>query len=233
MIKKDRSAFLNKTYLLKMLLTLYQAHLQSQLNRADYLLLACLIQLLQTIKQVRLEALAQALPLPIIFESRRRRLQRFLSLPQLTLEALWFPILKAWLKAEFDPGNVLYIAIDRTSWGCNNLMMISLIVDKRAIPIYFELLPKLGSSNFLEQKTAISQVLPLLRDYKIVVLGDREFCSVHLGNWLRESSAYFWSATEKKRGGAARSGDLATVKLLQLVWAAFVPGKYSYEREQS
>jgi hypothetical protein len=191
MIKKDRSAFLNKTYLLKMLLTLYQAHLQSQLNRADYLLLTCLIQLLQTIKQVRLEALAQALPLPIIFESRRRRLQRFLSLPQLTLEALWFPILKAWLKAEFEPGNVLYIAIDRTSWGCNNLMMISLIVDKRAIPIYFELLPKLGSSNFLEQKTAISQVLPLLRDYKIVVLGDREFCSVHLGNWLRESSVYF------------------------------------------
>ncbi len=117
MIKKDRSAFLNKTYLLKMLLTLYQAHLQSQLNRADYLLLTCLIQLLQTIKQVRLEALAQALPLPIIFESRRRRLQRFLSLPQLTLEALWFPILKAWLKAEFEPGIVMYIAFDLTSWG--------------------------------------------------------------------------------------------------------------------
>lgn len=78
MLKKDRSGFLNKTYLLKMLLTLYQAHLQNQLRRADYLLLTCLISLLQTIKQVRLEALATALPLPITFNSRRRKLQRFL-----------------------------------------------------------------------------------------------------------------------------------------------------------
>lgn len=49
--------------------------------------------------------------------------------------------------------------------------MISLIWDKRAIPIYFELLPKLGSSNFEEQKTALSKVLPLVKNYKTVVLG--------------------------------------------------------------
>jgi hypothetical protein len=48
-----------------MLPAFYQAHLQSQLSRAEYLLLRCLIQLLQTIKQFRLEALAAALPLPI------------------------------------------------------------------------------------------------------------------------------------------------------------------------
>lgn len=79
MIKKDMSAFLNKTYLLKMIPVFYQAHLQSQLSRAEYLLLTCLISILQTIKQVRLEALATAVPLPITFDSRRRKLQRFLE----------------------------------------------------------------------------------------------------------------------------------------------------------
>jgi hypothetical protein len=62
-----------------MLPAFYQTHLQSQLTRSQYLLLCCLIQLLHMIKQVRLEALATALPLPILFESRRRHLQRFLT----------------------------------------------------------------------------------------------------------------------------------------------------------
>jgi len=42
---------------------------------------------------VKLEALATALPLPIKFESRRHRLQRFLSLPVLKVEKLWFPFI--------------------------------------------------------------------------------------------------------------------------------------------
>ena len=85
---------------MKMLPPSYQIHLQSQLNRAEYLLLTLMINLLQSIKQVKLEALATALPLPITFESRRKKIQRFLSLPQLTLEKIWFPILQAWLKTK-------------------------------------------------------------------------------------------------------------------------------------
>lgn len=54
--------------------------------------------------------------------------------------------------------------------------MISLVSEHRAIPIYFELLPKLGSSGLAEQLALIAKVLPLLKEYKKVVLGDREFC---------------------------------------------------------
>jgi len=39
-----------------------------------------LINLLQTIKQVSFEALATAFPLPILFSSRRRKIQRVLSI---------------------------------------------------------------------------------------------------------------------------------------------------------
>ena len=41
----------------------------------------------------------------------------------------------------------IYIAIDRTSWGAINILMVSLIYDKRARPIYWEILDKKGSSN--------------------------------------------------------------------------------------
>ncbi len=34
-------------------------------------------------------------------------------------------------------------------------------------------------------------MLSLLKGYKIVVLGDREFCSVRLGNWLLQEQVYF------------------------------------------
>jgi hypothetical protein len=169
----------------------YQTHLQSQLNRAEYLLLILLVNLLQSIKQVKLETLATALPLPITFNSRRKKIQRFLSLPQLTVEKIWFPIVQTWLKTEFEPAHVLYIAIDRTNWGCINLLMISLIWDKRSYPLYWELLPKQGNSNFEKQTAAISKVLPVLKDYKVVLLGDREFCSVKLGNWLTLNQVYF------------------------------------------
>jgi len=71
----------------------YQTHLQSQLNRAVTTLL---VNLLQSIKQVKLETLATALPLPITFNSRRKSPK--ISITQLTLETIWFPILQSWLK---------------------------------------------------------------------------------------------------------------------------------------
>ena len=79
----------------------------------------------------------------------------------------------------------LSIAIDRSQWGRINLFMVSLIWERRAIPLYWSLLPKLGNSNFESQTTNLQQVLPLFSEYKVIVLGDREFCSVDLGNWLR------------------------------------------------
>lgn len=186
MVKKDRSKFVNKTYLMIMLSEFYQTHLKSQLSLAEYLLLQLLITVLQSIKKVSLEAVANALVIPIKFESRRKKIQRFLSLPNLTIEKIWFPIVTKWLEIYFEPKETIYIAIDRTKWDCVNLFMVSVIWDKRSFPIYFTLLPKLGSSNLEEQKKILSPALPLFKNYNICVLGDREFCSIKLANWLSE-----------------------------------------------
>ena len=176
MVRKGRSKFVNKTYLLIMLPLFYQTHLKSQLNLAEYILLKILIILLQSIKKVRLEALATALPIPIRFASRRKKIQRFLSSPSLTIDKIWLPIVTTWLATYFADGEIVYLVIDRTNWACVNLLMISVVWDKRAFPVYFELLPKLGSSNLDEQKAVLSQSLPIFTNYKVCVLGDREFC---------------------------------------------------------
>jgi hypothetical protein len=169
----------------------YETHFKRELGRAEYLLLKILINLLQSIKAVSVEALATALPIPILFESRRKKIQRFLSLNYINVEEMWFPIIKSWLEIYFPLNQVVYLVIDRTNWGCVNLLMSSIVWDKRSIPIYFELLSKLGSSNFDEQKTVFNKALPLFKNYKTVVLGDREFGSVKLANWLAEQKVDF------------------------------------------
>jgi hypothetical protein len=42
-----------------------------------------------------------------------------------------------------------------------------------------------------EQTLALQQILPLFKEYKIIVLGDREFCSVDLGSWLKTKGVSF------------------------------------------
>ena len=87
--------------------------------------------------------------------------------------------------------STVYVAIDRTTWGDINLLMVSFIWRKRAIPIYWQRLKTLGNSNLTTQKKALKVALSVLSAYKVVVLGDREFCSVELAGWLGERQAYF------------------------------------------
>ncbi len=108
----------------------YQKQLKSQLSSAEYLFLQILVvNILQSIKNVNLERLANGIPLPIKFESRRKRIQRFLSLPNLTIEKIWFPIIKEWLSIYFTNGEIIDLAIDRTNWSRINLFMVSVIWD--------------------------------------------------------------------------------------------------------
>jgi Transposase DDE domain len=174
-----------------MIPTFYQTHFKKQLTSAQFLVMTTLPIVMQSEKQVRLERLARVFPYPITTESRRRKLQRFLDLPNLTISLIWFPLITYWLSTYCRIGTRLSIAIDRSQWGCINLFMVSLIWERRAIPLYWSLLPKLGNSNFESQTTNLEQVLPLFSEYKVIVLGDREFCSVDLGNWLKEKGVSF------------------------------------------
>ena len=64
--------------------------------------------------------------------------------------------------------------------------MISVIWKKRALPIYWLVLEKKGSSNIREQIALIRPVLKLFSHYEVVILGDREFHGVELSYWLKQ-----------------------------------------------
>lgn len=199
-----------------MLPSLYQTHLENQLKPTELLFFHLLINVVQVLKEVSLEKIAAALPFPILFESRRKKVQRYLSLPLFNFENLWFPIIEQWLALNFAENQPLYLVIDRTSWAKINLIMISVVYDKRAIPIYFELLPKIGSSNEVEQKRLFSQVFSLFKQYKIIVLGDREFCSIKLANWLREQKVQFCLRLKKSEFVEAEKGIWCELDELEL-----------------
>jgi hypothetical protein len=171
----------------------YHEHLEKQLNRAQFLMLLLLINIIQAEKKVKLETLARVFPIWITCEGRRRKLQRFLDLPSLTISSLLWPIISYWLEnsAQKKSKQELYLAIDRSQWKNINLLMISVIWSRRAIPLVWRLLPHIGNSNQEEQESVLSSVLARFKDYQIVVLGDREFCSLDLATWLQARNVGF------------------------------------------
>jgi len=201
----------------------YQIHLEKQLKPAEYLTLKILVYLLQSQKQVNIELLATLMPYPIQFESRRRSLQRFLKLDCLNIENLWFPLVKKILQAKFKKSKPLKLAIDRTQWRSQNVFMLSLIWEKRSIPLYWLLLDKKGSSNICEQKALITPVLELLSDYKIIILGAREFGSIKLADWLCEKKVKFILRVKQGRYIQENNSDYILLSKLGLL-----PGESFY-----
>jgi hypothetical protein len=206
-----------------MLPTFYQTHLQKQVTHTQLRLLTILLDVIQSEKQVRLARLARVSSYAITTESCRRKLQKFLDIPQLTTALIWFPLISYWLTTYCSVGQPLSIAIDRSQWGCINLFTITLLWQRRAIPLYWGILPKLGNSNLSEQTLALQQVLPLLKEYKVMVLGDREFCSVDLGSWLKTMGVSFCLRREKNH--CLETENLSWERLDQL---GVVPGTSLY-----
>ena len=174
-----------------MLPAFYQTILEKYLSNAQLITLKMLVWLLQNQKEVRIERLAATLPLPIQQNSRRRHIQRFLNAKALSVVLLWFPIIEEILSRLFKPESQLVIVLDRTQWKENNILMVSVICQKRALPIFWCLLDKDGCSNLQEQQKVLRPVIRLLKHYQLVVIGDREFHGIELASWLHTQGFNF------------------------------------------
>ena len=193
----------------------YQTTLRAHLSETQYLTLQLLFCLLQVHRQVKLSTLASVFPQPIHYQSRKRHLQRFLALPPLTVKVLWFPLLKYWLrqvqtgrggnreqrrrlrKLKHHKWGYWLVAIDRTQWRDRNVFMVSLVWGNHALPLYWETLNQLGNSDLRTQKRLLKAVLPLFQKYPVLVLGDREFHSPKLAEWL-DSRGIAFALRQKK-----------------------------------
>ena len=174
-----------------MLEKFYLDLLSRYLTEDQVITLEMLVWLIQIHKTVKIERLAAHLSLPIKYESRRRRIQRFLKLNRLSISALWLPLIQQIIERKYKKGERIYIVLDRSQWKDNNLFMVGIVLGKRAIPIYWQFLDKRGASNLAEQKAVLRPVVKLLTSYDIVVLGDREFHSAELGSWLMDKNVGF------------------------------------------
>jgi len=83
------------------------------------------------------------------------------------------------------------IAIDRTQWKGRNVFMVSLVWGTHALPLYWEVLKQVGNSDFNTQKRLLKTVLILFKNYPVLVLGDREFHSPKLAEWLDDRGIFF------------------------------------------
>jgi hypothetical protein len=174
-----------------MLPLFYHSILEKYLTPAQLLTLQMLVWLLQSQKQVRIERLAATLQLPILQRSRRRHIKRFLQIKALSILVLWFPIVKQVISRQLKAGSQLVIALDRTQWKEYNVLMVSALVQKRAFPLFWTLLDKQGASNLAEQQQVLRPVIRLLKRYKLIIIGEREFHSIELAQWLHRQHLSF------------------------------------------
>ena len=166
----------------------FQSHFNQYLNPRQFQTLSLLIYAINQCREVKIERLATYFPLPILFESRRRHIQRFLVLQSFSVCLIWFPIIKKIIFQLFSSKNPLVIVLDRTQWSDINIFMITVIWNHRGIPIFWDILDKKGASNLGEQKALIRPIIKLLKKYHLIIIGDREFHSIKLCNWLTEEN---------------------------------------------
>jgi hypothetical protein len=200
-----------------MLPQFYQSHLQKYLSESQLITLKLLVWLLQNQKQVKIERLAATLPLPIQQNSRRRHIQRFLKLTRLSVVILWFPLIKEIIARRISQGKQLIIALDRTQWQENNLLMVSAIYQKRAFPIFWIFLPKKGASDLREQQSVLRPVFKLFKTHKIVIIGDREFHSVDLAQWIHCQGVKFVLRQKKDTSFRQRRHKFQCLSTLKIV----------------
>lgn len=83
------------------------------------------------------------------------------------------------------------IAVDRTQWKGRNLFMVTVVWGTHALPLYWELLDQVGNSDLKTQQRLLKTALRVLRNYPVLVIGDREFHSPKLAEWLDQQGVYF------------------------------------------
>lgn len=167
------------------------------------------------VKTVNLKEIALAFKSEAKLSSRYRRLQRFFAL----FEIDYIKIAR-WLFSLFlKEGNKYYLIIDRTNWYWGkkkiNVFMLGIAYEGIAIPLFWSLLDKAGSSNVNEQKILINQFIETFGAACIAgLLGDREFTSGKFFGWLNKQGIPFYIRIKDNSMVCIRNRKFASAKRL-------------------
>lgn len=118
--------------------------------------------------------------------SRERWLRRLLDAPFMRQEFVYTPLIQEMLKDYSVPH--LHLLMDRSSLvaGESDLLSLSLLYRKRAIPLVWDVMPT-GMSGYDRQKALIKRCTPLLPVAQQVIFhGDNEFGGIPLFRYIRQ-----------------------------------------------
>ena len=137
-------------------------------------------------QSAQLGALARALPLPTTQDSKEQRIRRFLDNARITQADHYRPIARA-ARAGVTHQRV-DVALDRVLLNeQHNLLVASVGFRRRSVPLAWQTLTHVGSSDLEDQKAVLKAALAELpKGTKVTVHADSEFRSVALFAWLRE-----------------------------------------------
>ena len=146
-----------------------------------------------TVNTVNLKKIAVAFASDAQLESRYKRLKRFFAYFEMDIICVGLWIFNLYFSNE----QKFYLAMDRTNWYFGkskiNIFMLALTYEGVAIPVYWKLLPKAGSSNVKEQKELLAQFINRFDKNRIAgLLADREFGSGKLFKWLKKKNIPFY-----------------------------------------
>ena len=125
--------------------------------------------------------------------ARQQRIRRFLSNRRLSPARFVEPLVHL-LAPVIRSLGVLVLSIDRTEWVRRRVpvqvLNVALVYEGRAIPLYWEVKNRQGSTDLAAWKAVLTPVLEVLRAVpwaqgkELHVVGDREFASPKVSEWL-------------------------------------------------
>jgi hypothetical protein len=134
-------------------------------------------------KSLQVGQIITALPLAGTRDSLKKRVQRFLKNPSVTVELYHEPMGRRIRQRLATGGARIHLTIDRTEGRDFNLLYVCVGWRGRALPLLWGMLGP-GASSFAEQKEVLAVVarwLPTSAD--VLLLGDREFGTGVLAQW--------------------------------------------------
>lgn len=146
-----------------------------------------------TVRSVNLSEIAVAMQGKVSIHSRYKRVLRFFAYFEFD-----FGCLSCWIYALFFINQTkVYLAMDRTNWYWGkkpiNVLMLSICYEGIAIPLFWTVLKKAGSSNAHEQIELLSRFVKVFGKSVIqALLADREFPSKELISWLVSQNIPFY-----------------------------------------
>lgn len=160
-------------------------------HQARVTLLAQFIFALIKVRTVNLVQVAQAFSGDTSADSNYKRLQRFLRHFEID-----FDVVAIVISHLFCPEGKWVLSLDRTNWQLGkykiNFLVLGVVVQNVAIPIFWTTLPKKGNSNTDDRLTLMNRFLGVFGSEKIECLtADREFKGAKWLAYLKEEKINF------------------------------------------